>query len=580
MAPPRLRPRSRVSRPLLVALPIASGLLLWASFFLPILVWVAIVPLSLLIRLEGKRAWIYFGAWLGGLAFYLLGTYWVSYCAPWVWIGWLLLSSYLAVYFPVFILLTRICNRRWGVPNLFAIPLVWVALEYVRMHALTGFGWLFLAHSVYRQEWTIQIADIAGVYGVSFVIATMNAMLVELLTLPLITFESGVSRFNPALQWRLAVGALVVCLNMPYGQFRVDEYSPQPGPKCIVVQTNLDQDLKNLGADDVFQDVADLTLSVANEQADVVIWPETAYPYPFGAIDPELSPVEISKHYHTRRTAPGRPLAEEPSEEDGVEIAKAFWESRLELNHLAREVDKPILVGVNFWHIRKNDALLTNASTLIVPEQKGLVGLYEKVHILPFGEFMPFDGYLPFVRQLSPYPADFNYDSDAGEDVQGIHHGNLHLAPLICFEDTVPWLARRHMRLATEEEPIEVLVNQSNEGWFDNSIEGSYHLAAAVFRCVETRRPMVRSSNTGISALVDSCGRIAQVFERNGKSQGVKGTMTVDVPLDHRVAPYVRFGDWLPLFGLSFVGTLAMASFLRMAALFRREWIRRWRATA
>lgn len=579
LALPRRRIPLRVSRTLLVALPLASGLLLWASFFVPILVWLAIVPLSLLIRLEGNRRWTYLGAWLGGLAFYLPGTYWISYCAPWVWIGWLLLSGYLAVYFPAFLFLSRICNRRWGVPNLFVIPLVWVALEYVRMYALTGFGWLLLAHSVAHQEWTIQIADVAGVYGVSFVIATMNAVLVELLTLPLVRVQGGSGRFHPALQWRLAVGGLIVCLNIPYGQFRVDQYAPTSGPKCVIVQTNLEQDVKNLGAEDVFDQVNDLTRGVARESADVVIWPETSYPYRFGRIEPDMSPLDVSKQFRTRLTAPGMPLVEEPSERDGAEIARSFWDSRLELNDLAREIKIPILVGVNFWDIRKSGARLTNASILIVPD-RGAVGLYEKVHILPFGEFIPFDGRLPFVRSLAPYPPEFNYDSDAGVDVASIHFGKLHLAPLICFEDTVPRLTRWHMRKATPEEPVEILVNQSNEGWFNNSIEARYHLAAAVFRCVESRRPMVRASNTGISALVDSRGRVATVFERNGKSQGVKGTITVEVPLDDREAPYVSVGDWLPLFGLSLAGTLAAASLVRTANLFCREWSRRWKATA
>jgi apolipoprotein N-acyltransferase len=145
---------------------------------------------------------------------------------------------------------------------------------------------------------------------------------------------------------------------------------------------------------------------------------------------------------------------------------------------------------------------------------------------------------------------------------------------LICFEDTVPDLARAYLRKATPEAPVELLVNQSNDGWFNNSVEGRYHLAAAVFRCVETRRPMVRSSNTGPSGLVDSNGKVAAQFEKDGKTQGVEGWLRVRAPLDDRSAPYVVLGDWLPLAGLLLAGSLAAASLVRTALVFRREWRR------
>lgn len=573
-AAPR-RSALRVGGRILLALPVASGLLLWASFFFPPLVWICLVPMALLIRLEGRRLWTYLGAWLGGLALFLPGTYWISYCAEWVWIGWLLLSAYLALYFPAFVLLARICNRRWGVPNLFAIPLVWIGLEYVRMHLLSGFGWLMLAHSVYRHESTIQIADVAGVYGVSFVIATFNAILVELLTLPIVARENGVPRFNPALQWRLAVAALIVCLNVGYGQFRVGQYRPREGPTCVVLQTNVPQDVRNFKSQEAYDRLKVLQAEAADYSGDVVIWPETTYPMPYGTTAPELSDLDVAERYLRRTTAPGYPLSEPPTAEIGRVFRHNLRVADDELEIWAAHVGKPVLAGSLFWDVRLPGARQTNASVLIVPGE-GRVGRYDKIHLVPFGEYIPLSGAfswaLPYVAFLFPYPAGFNYDSDAGEEVRPIHFGKLHLAPLICFEDTVPDLTRAYLRKATPEAPVEILVNQSNDGWFNNSVEGRYHLAAAAFRCVESRRPMVRSSNTGPSGLIDSNGRIVRQFEKEGRTQGVEGWLRVEVPLDDRSAPYVVLGDWLPLAGLLMAGSLAAASFVRTALLFRREW--------
>src|SRR5690606_36509562 len=114
------------------------------------------------------------------------GTQWLRYCDPSAWLGWLLLAAYLALYFPAFLLLARIWHRRWKMPVLLAIPIAWVALEYVRMHLMTGMGWLLLAHSIYQWTPFLQIADFSGVYGVSLVVALVNALVVELLTNPLV----------------------------------------------------------------------------------------------------------------------------------------------------------------------------------------------------------------------------------------------------------------------------------------------------------------------------------------------------------------------------------------------------------
>jgi apolipoprotein N-acyltransferase len=235
---------------------------------------------------------------------------------------------------------------------------------------------------------------------------------------------------------------------------------------------------------------------------------------------------------------------------------------------MARMLAQPILLGTAFWSIRLSGAKLTNASVIITAE-KGRTARYDKVHLVPFGEYIPLGGYIPLIKYLVPYPEGFNYNSDHGNELISLHEGRLHLAPLICFEDTIPDLTRQYMAQATPDRPIEILVNQSNDGWFKNSIEAWYHLSAAVFRCVEARRPMIRSSNTGLSNLVNSLGEVERTFESEGKTQGVDGVMIVDVRLDDRVPPYILLGDMLPRAAWLMIGTCLVLSLLRQVRLIR-----------
>lgn len=554
-------------------LPLLTGLLLWASFFLPFLVWIALVPLALLIPREGTRLHIYLGAWLGGFVFFLLGTYWVSYCADWVWVGWVCLSAYLALYFPTFVFVSRVCFRRWNVPLLITVPLIWVALEYVRMYLLSGFGWLLLAHSAYRWERVIQIADLAGVYGVSFVIAVANAAILELLCTPLFVPGPKGMQLNSPLEWRLAFAGLLVFLNVGYGQYRMGEAKFRTGPRVVVVQTNVPQDMKNgdRHSTEVFRDVWDIVRPATEVDADLVVWPETSYPFMYGVHEKGMSNIEVSRKYTERMAVPGKPYHEAPTDQMGDIIHLNFKDGDEHTEAMSRMLSKPMLLGTSYWDIKLSGAKYTNASVLIVPGP-GRVGAYHKNHILPFGEYIPFDGNIPFLRAFIPYPADFNFDSDAGENVESLHYGSLNLAPLICFEDTLPDLSRAYLLKATKEKPVDILVNQSNDGWFDNSIEGDYHLAASLFRCVEVRRPMIRSSNTGPSALIDGNGHIVKVFEKEGRRQGVEGFFTAEVPLDGRSTWYVQMGDWLPQLGLLLGGSCLLLSGIRQAINIRRTW--------
>jgi apolipoprotein N-acyltransferase len=162
---------------------------------------------------------------------------------------------------------------------------------------------------------------------------------------------------------------------------------------------------------------------------------------------------------------------------------------------------------------------------------------------------------------------------DAAREPQPIHYQQLHLAPMICFEDTVPYIARGFMRQATPERPIEILVNQTNDGWFQGSVEADYHLAASIFRSVEARRPMVRVSNTGITGMIDGNGVIQKLLTDDaGRTKLFDGNLLVTVPLDGRDSYYVVAGDWIAQLSLAVcVAGLAASMFRQLGRMANRH---------
>ena len=576
---PRSAMALRAGWKLLVVGPVLSGIGLWASFWLPWLTWFALVPLGLLIRTEGSRRLLYFGAWLGGLAFYLPGVQWVRYADPSAWAGWLLLALYLSFYWPAFVLVARVWNRRWRMPVLFAMPIVWVATEYAHTIGDASFGWLLVAHSLYRWTWTIQSADFGGVYAVSFLAVAVNAFFVELLTSPILRVKEGRLRLVPAFAWRLGVTATMVIGALAYGRYRVGQADWKPGPRLALIQTDLPQSLKDNDPKGGLDHVLSLTADAARELrasgrvVDLVIWPETSYPYSTGEIAEGIGDLELDR-LRLLRMAQSGPNTEAPSAETGGIIRENITLGVQTLEKVTSDLRVPLLVGAAYTVYRPGlPAARYNASILFDPRE-GKVGSYLKIHLVPFGEYLPFERWIPGLERLMPYEAGAGFGLDAATDYRTLHDGKLHFATLICFEDTIPHLAREFIRRATPEKPVDFFVNQSNDGWFRGSIEPDYHLAASVFRAIECRTPLVRVANTGITALIDGAGSLDAVLHRENEdgstqTKSFAGFVDVTVPLDARRAPYVTLGDWLPTTCLAIAVLGMLLSTLRHARRIR-----------
>ena len=198
-------------------------------------------------------------------------------------------------------------------------------------------------------------------------------------------------------------------------------------------------------------------------------------------------------------------------------------------------------------------------------EAARIKGRYDKIHRVPFGEFVPFREVLPFMSRFAPY--DFDYEVAAGESQACLPLGAYRFGVVICYEDTDPSLAREYVNPARDDK-ADFLINISNDGWFDGTSEHEEHLAICRFRAVECRRAVARSVNMGISAVVDGNGQVLAPQAR-GEEKGVRlweigeraealptgrwsefkkvpGVLLATVPIDDRSSLYAAWGDWLP----------------------------------
>jgi apolipoprotein N-acyltransferase len=442
-------------------LAVLSGTFLAAAFPKPelsLLAWCAFVPLLLACGKRQPRQAFRLG-FVAGLTAYGGILYWlnivmvtygklhwsVSVCL------YLLLAAYLALYFGVIVYIVRRGEER-GISPLLSFPLLWVGLEYLRSFFLSGFPWASLGYSQYRHLPLIQIADLVGVYGVSFLIAFVNVVLYR-------AIKGGVVRERSALPVKsaaLCAGLLVLTLG--YGYWRIGQPETGPQVRVALIQGNISQDIK---WDPAFQEATvaiyeRLTRQAAAERPDLVIWPESAAPFFF----------QKDVLYADRIRA------------------------------LSRQLKTYLLFGSPAYEIEADRPRFLNSAFLLSPGGE-VLGRSDKIHLVPFGEYVPMARLLPFVTKLVEGIGDFS----PGKEARPLNTGKGEIGVLVCFEGIFPELARAYVRAGSR-----MLVNISNDAWYKRSSAPYQHLAMTVFRAVENRVPLVRSTNTGISAIINSRG--------------------------------------------------------------------------
>ena len=496
----------------------ASGALLalsLPSYDLWPLAWFGLVPLLLAIR--GRTPAGAFGvAWVGWLVFSLLALYWIaptisnftSISRP-LSIGVLiLLCMTSAVYVGVFgAALEWIAAA--GISRVLAAPCLWVVVEWTRTFFPAAFPWALLGYSQYRVLPVVQIADLFAIYGVTAVLVFVNAGLAEIV-------RDGVRRHASLATAMILLVASVV----GYGAVRlsvIDARAPTDQLEVGVAQGNIPQDEKwdPENEDTTLVRYLELSDRAAAAGARLIVWPEAAVPFFLGG---------------DRRAI-----------------------------HLARLSDRTgtwLLVGAPGYE-RRDDGVARqyNQAWMVAPDN-GLVGAYDKIELVPFGEYIPF-GFLTswvgtavetvgqFGRGVAPVVFD-GPPMGAGDRARPVGVG-----PLICYEGIFPDLTRRFVA-----DGADVLVNISNDAWYGRTSAPYQHLAMAAVRAIENRVPLVRATNTGISALVDPSGRIrarTALFETAVfvDSVGVGGGGSL----------YTRIGDVLVY---AMIGAIAVLAYLRI----------------
>jgi apolipoprotein N-acyltransferase len=546
MATPNQATEARGSSRRVWALSLAGSLLLWAAFpplGWSLLAWIAPLPWLILAadeKLSGRRP--YLVLWVAGLAHWLLLlqgirlAHWATY------FGWAALSMYLAVYLPLFVALTRVAVHRMKTPLCVAAPVVWVGLEYARGYVLSGFSLSLLGHT--QVHWTelIQVSDLFGAHGVSFLVMLVAACLASCLP--------GASRHPDAGArgwriWPLAPAAAFLAATVGYGFYRTSqpfEDSSRPALKAAMVQAWVDTIFEydpERDADN-FNRYVRLTreAAAAHPDLDVIIWPESA----FSDTRPLITRDE---------PAPGEYW---PSDFNAwFEEAGNRFNQKCKTLAGGLEGGASLLVGVGVHHFAPSGVEQYNSAAHISPSGE-VVGRYDKMHPVMFGEYVPLGDWIPWLYTVTPLSGGLS----RGRQAETFEIAGLRLAPNVCFESTVPRLIRRHVvELERRGESPDILVNLTNDGWFWGSSMIDLHLACSVFRAVEHRKPVLIAANTGLSAWIDGNGRIRALGPRFADA-----IVVADVRPDIRRSLYTRWGDWAAAACLAFSVIAALAAAL------------------
>ncbi len=491
---------------------LAGGILLTVAFpdynHYPI-AFVALIPLWVSIQSMSPGRAFYAGL-ITGVSHYLTLIYWII---PTLTVfGKLhvllalsclvLLSLYLALYLGLF---AFIMKKRPGPARLTPLwgGIVWVGLEFIRTHALTGFPWGVLGYSQYANKFFVQTADLFGVLGISFVLVVCNGVLTQAWQVFKKRAPAGVGFGIP-----LVYGILLVTAAHGYGIVRlktVDQWIHDADlTRISVIQGNLEQNKKWDKAFKAFTLDQYEGLSLSALPTDLVVWPETALPFYYGRDPGNSSRVDALIRKARTHFLIGSPAAEITGEK------------------------------IRYY----NRVYMLNPLSLVT-------GTYDKTHLVPFGEYVPLQDLLWFVEKLTAEAGNFSKGQTGAIPLGFKTHKT---GVLICFEILFPDISR-HFAL----NGADILTTITNDAWFGRTSAPAQHFAIAVLRAVENRRSLVRSANTGISGFIDPAGRIMATT-----ALFTQAALTRNLPALDQITFYTRYGDLAGMAALLVIALVAM----------------------
>ena len=485
------------------SLALLSALLLILSFpkfDLWFLAWIALAPLF--VTLKDKSLKSAFGlSFFMGISSMMGIFYWINIIEGVKWNDFILLGVYFGSYFGLFGLALGFVTRNTKLSPVFAAPFIWVSLEYLRSHAgFLGLPWALLGHSQYLNIPVIQVSSIAGVYGVSFLIVMVNALLSEIFLTWASKRRWALPQPSSALQRPVIATLLVVGTSLLYA---MSVLSNAPGGdkfRIAVIQGNIPQELK---------------------------W------------KPELRKQHLNKHARLTREAASstRPTLIVWPEGSVQRPLKRDLHLRKMLYTLTKETNTYLLVGsaarpkIGSKEFRKTRWF--NSAFFFSPE-RGIVGQYDKIRLLPFAEYLPYKDSPLWPSRLASKAGVFV----PGKEYTTFNVNGAKFGVTICWENIFPNLFRRFVLNGAN-----FMVNITNEAWFGETAVPYQFMAMSVFRAVENRVSVVRSANTGISGFIDPYGRVIGNIKSQNKDIFVEGFLTKDIPLSQQRTFYTIYGD-------------------------------------
>ncbi len=545
-------------------LGLSGAFLLWLSMP-PVdwgfLAWVAPICWLLLIRRTALAGWRPF------LTLYLVG--WIYFGATFYWImlphalailGWLALSSYLALYVLAFVGLCRVAVHRLHIPLILATPVVWTGLEIIRAHLLTGFLMAALGHTQYRWLSVIQLSDLVGAYGVSFLIMFVAAALARALP-----FNGRRCTF-----WPLLPAGLAVLVAVMYGQIQLQHEVLEQGPRVALIQGSIDTEFDvdpEQSNRRIEKQYLQLTRNVLKEHPDIdlVIWPESMCTIPLITIEQGAwLPANLLIQRFMQKPEEARRLEKERKLPLAIYQYAKYNQARfgqlVQQLALARAEQNSaiprLLLGVNSQHYGAGHMKSFNSSVYLGSAGE-ILGRYDKMHLVMFGEYIPLGDIFPALYRFTPLVDGLT----PGKEAIIYDVGGCHLTPSICYETVLPHVIRRQLLMLEQDgTEADVLVSQTNDGWFWGSAALDMHMICGIFRAVEFRKPLLIAANTGFSASINSDG----FLEHRGDRRTVD-TLVVRPRMDQRESFYLYAGDWFAwLCAACSVGLLFFALFEKM----------------
>ncbi|MBX9742751.1 MAG: apolipoprotein N-acyltransferase [Chthoniobacterales bacterium] len=501
---------------LLTGALMATGFPPYDMAFLSWVPWIAFTPLCWVLLVEplperflSQVSHAFFLGFLAGSTFFLLTLEWITSVA---WEGLVTLPFYLGLYAGVWamtVVILRSClgdifwrysRKNLGV-SLFAAA-SWSGLEWARGTLFTGFGWNSFGVAFHRSIPLLQLCDITGVGGLSF-LGVMTGCVVAL-AMKRFVDEVQKKKITTSLRMRphgdLLITLLVIVMVICYGLRELLAPAPlQERLSIAAIQGNIPQNHKwdRSFEEEIMSTYLRRSAMALALRPDLIVWPEAAVP---------------------------RPLLQDQATFNRVQ-------------QLAQQGEADFLMGsLDYEENPRHDY---NAAILLTHHASS-AQVYAKVHLLPFGEYIPCRKSFPFFAWVTGDRILGDFDAGPGPKLLELSTKPVHVAPLLCFEDTLGDLVRRFAGLGAQ-----AIITLTNDGWFGHTAASKQHMVNALFRCAETKLPMLRVANTGVTCVIDRFGRVIEILQAPDGSTFLEGILATqwNVPANPTTTFYTKHGD-------------------------------------